>query len=298
MQQYIGVDLGGTHIRVARSDHQGNILASNSYATFVYEGSFQAHLTDAILREVQAMPSGSIGGIGVGIPAIYHDGHINAAPNIPVFDAQAVIAEFEALRIPLRFRNDVGCAALGEMWLGAAKNCRDFLYVNLGTGISVASVLGGKLHLGHRSAAGEIAYWVTDPGSNVGYAAGHAPLEETFSGRWLAENLNATLHPDEPFTTKKVFEAYGAGDAQIRAAVDAALTHCTNALANCCILLDPELLIFGGGMVDALPMFLDAMQTYFAQVIPNPPRIARTTLEGKAGLYGALRLAMSPADDA
>lgn len=288
MEQYIGVDLGGTNIRIARADKEGNILASEAYATFDFQGSFQDYFISSILKQL----TGDVRSVGIGIPGICHEGCISAAPNIPAFDAAQMIAQFNTLGIALQFRNDVGCAALGEMWRGAAKGVRDFLYVNLGTGLSLAVVLGGQPQQGHHSAAGEIAYWVTDPNSNIGYADDHAPLEEIFSGRWIAENLNKSLKPTIPYTTKRVFEAYAQGDKAIRQAVDNALKPMVNALANCCILLDPELLVFGGGMADALPLFEGPMQARFKKIIPNPPRVTKTALQGKAGLYGAIKLAI------
>lgn len=302
---YIGVDIGGTNIRVACSDVSGNFIMADYTATWPLQNTepFDDRvigLIDGVVR--QAAEKGyHTGGIGLGIPGTYSRGEIIMSPNIQDMHASEIIGFFDQKGIPLFIMNDVKCAAMGEQWKGTAKDLDDFLFLNIGTGISIAAVIGGKVHLGHNGAAGEIGYWLSDVGATTGYRQGRAPLEEKISGRWLSERVNRfhsqreiteTSVDRKNITTKEIFEQYKKGDTAIRAVVDDGIQYLGTALADICILLDPAMIVFGGGVSRDFSCFSGYLQDYLSQTVPFPPKIVRSVLGDDAGIYGAVRLAI------
>jgi len=289
---YAGIDLGGTNIRLACSGEDGVFLYENVFPTFCAEQdkSFYDYLNGIISDFVDSFgPEHDVKAICMGIPAIYYNGGLVASPNIRDFEPQRMINGFAGRGIPFYIYNDVKCAAVGEMWKGAARSVSDFIFVNAGTGVSIAAVADGALINGRNNAAGEIAYWITEPGSTTGYADGRAPFEEEFSGRWIAENMRGLLD-EKDITAKRVFEEYARGNLQVKSVLDKLLADFATVLANTCILLNPEMLVFGGGMAEALD--LGYFDFYLRKIVPFPPALARSSLGGAAGLYGAVKLAI------
>ena len=289
---YAGIDLGGTNIRLACSGEDGVFLYENVFPTFCAEQgkSFYEYLSDIISGFVSSFKAEhNVEAICMGVPAIYYDGGIVASPNIQDFEPQRLINGFAGQGIPFYIYNDVKCAAVGEMWKGAARGVSDFIFVNAGTGVSMAAVADGALINGRNNAAGEIAYWITEAGSTTGYADGRAPFEEEFSGRWIAENMRGFLDGKD-VTAKRVFEEYARGNLQVKSVLDKLLADFATVLANTCILLNPGMLVFGGGMAEALD--LGYFDFYLKKIVPFPPVLARSALEGAAGLYGAVKLAI------
>lgn len=218
---FVGIDLGGTNIRVACSDFDGNIFKSESFFTNSeqYENSFEDRLIDVIQGVITSLDGDKykVISIGMGIPGIYYEDEVKISPNIEKFSAKNLINHFEEMDIPFFILNDVKCAAMGEKWKGAAQSSDNFIFINIGTGLSVAMMLNGSVYLGSNSASGEIAYWITEVGSTTGFSEGRAPLEEKFSGRWIAEKVKNRLQNNDfngwtedvdNITTKDIFDEY------------------------------------------------------------------------------------------
>lgn len=293
---YAGVDLGGTNIRLACSGRDGVFLREAAFPTFCAEQGISSYdyLNGIITDFVNLFSCGyDVKTICMGIPAIYYDGSITASPNIQDFEPQRMISGFAGRGIPFHIYNDVKCAAIGEMWKGAARGVSDFIFVNSGTGVSMAAVAGGVLVNGRNNAAGEIAYWISEPGSVTGYAGGHAPFEEKFSGRWIAENMRGVLD-EKDLTAKRVFEEYAKGNIHVKPVIDRLLAEFATVLANACLILNPGMLVFGGGMAEALD--IEFFDSYIKKTVPFPPLLVRSTLGGMAGLYGAVKLAIMNAE--
>ena len=289
---FVGIDLGGTNIRLACSGEDGVFLSEDTFPTFCAEQgkSFYDYLNGLIGSFVNSLsPEYDVKAICMGIPAIYFNGTLVANPNIRDFEPQRIINGFTSRGIPFYIYNDVKCAAVGEMWKGAARGTSDFIFVNTGTGVSMAAVAGGTLINGQNNASGEIAYWITEAGSTTGYADGRAPFEEQFSGRWIAEAMRGVLD-EKNVTAKRVFEEYARGNLRVKAVLDRLLSNFATVLANACILLNPGMLVLGGGMAEALD--LGYFDSYLKKVAPFPPVLVRSALGGAAGLYGAVKLAI------
>lgn len=288
---FVGVDVGGTNIRVACSDADGNIRRMEKFATRAETGLPFEEIVARRIEETAAAAGGTARAVGVGIPGTYHAGEVIMSPNIPPFSARRLIARFAEKAIPLTLLNDVKCAALGEHWKGGAQASDNFIFLNIGTGLSLAWVQNGRVYLGHNACAGEIGYWISRPGDMEGYAAGRAPLEEKFSGRWLAKNAGRALGQSS-LTTRDIFREYRAGDAAVKPVVDEGVRYLAAMLADVCLVADPELIVLGGGVANGADCFLPALREYLSRTVPFPPRLALSSLEGTAGIYGAVRLAL------
>ena len=303
---FIGVDLGGTNIRVKCSDRDGYIFNEDNVPTTSrrFGETLEENLTGIIDKAIASLtdPRDSVKAIGMGVPGIYYQQKILMSPNIDQINVDRLLRHYQEKGVAFYILNDVKCAAMGEQWKGAARNRQNFILINLGTGISVAPVLNGQVYLGEHCAAGEIAYWISKTGSTTGFGDGRVPLEEKFSGRWLGENIKTQLRalqlPDwpeqriAPMTTKDIFEECFKGNAVIREMVDDAVQYLGTVLADICILLDPGLLIFSGGIVADLDYFLGYLQTYLQKTVPFPPEIICSSLNGDSGIFGAIALAI------
>lgn len=191
--------------------------------------------------------------------------------------------------------NDVKCAALGEAWLGAARGADPFVYLNIGTGLSAALYAGGSVYQGAHGAAGEIAYWATDPGRLDGLEPGCGPLEEAMSGVGLS---GAYLRASGlRLGAADIFSRAERGEALATETIERGFAYLLPAIANLLTFADPELLVIGGGVSLGLVSRLAAITVYVERLTPFPPKIAFSGLGGRAGLVGAIRLAMigSPA---
>ncbi len=165
MGKRIGIDVGGTNVKIALVDKSGKIIYSNSVPTYAKMGyeytvnNIKQAIKD-LMKETNTTTK-DIDGIGFDFPGQvdYKTGVVKLAPNIPgwvnVPIAQMIEEEFH---IPTRIDNDVRCAALGEMKFGAGQGCENFVCITVGTGIGSGLVVNGQLVRGASNAAGEIGH--------------------------------------------------------------------------------------------------------------------------------------------
>ncbi len=295
---FIGIDCGGTSIRAACADRKGHLIYQKSVPTFAPECNVSLEDKLIILTEelIDSLKTGEyrIKGIGMGIPGVYYCGEVLMCPNIGGLKAREIIRYFDKVHgLPFNIMNDVKCAALGEKWLGAAVGVENAIFVNIGTGLSLALILNGEIFMGENNASGEIGYWLYDTKIVKGYGSGSAPLEEIFSGKGIVDSMMTSCNFDTgKLSTKQVFEEYMEGNSEIIRVVDANAGHFITTLANISILLNPRMIIFGGSVSESIDLFLDRMAEYFKQMVLFPPVLKKSELGGNAGLYGAIRFAM------
>jgi glucokinase len=307
---FIGVDCGGTNLRAAAAGRDGRIVAQLSVPTgdAAERENGLGEAIRALVRDLRdSITRGSvadrrIGGVGVGLPFTCHEGRAYLCRNVSALDPawleRSLAADFGA---PARLMNDVKCAALGEAWLGAAAGAaakgEPFVFLNLGTGLSMAFYSGTEVLQGLHHAAGEIGYWVADSGDPSGFADGFGPLEEIVSGvgiqgSYRAATAKARGGQGETLGAEEVFRRAAGGEEIAAAVVERGIAHLLPALANVATLLDPGLIVLGGGVSKGLAPYAERIEAYLAHMTPFPPRVVFSTLEGKAGLLGAIRLSM------
>jgi predicted NBD/HSP70 family sugar kinase len=243
----VGVDLGGTKTLVMVAAHDGSVLAAHSFPN---GGATGAVLVEHVVRSVtQAVgPGGVVAAIGLGIAGAVTgtaDG-LDRAPNLRGLDLAALSTQLELrFSAPVQVDNDVNAAALGERVAGHASGSDDFVFVAVGTGIGMGAVVNGRLLRGARHAAGEIGYMPIGADPFVPAHRIRGPLEEVVSGPSIESAYSARTG-----TALASTDVFARVDSDPAAAdvVHRAIRHLGIALGAVRAVLDPSLVVLGGGI--------------------------------------------------
>jgi glucokinase len=227
--------------------------------------------------------------VGVSTFGVVRGDRVHLAPNVPGWDGleltRLLREEFGAT--PVCIDNDVKSAAVAELRWGALRGVDVGLYLNLGTGLAAALVVGGEVVRGVHGAAGEIGYLIGSAGER-GFVDGRAPLEELVSGAALANRGSELL--GRPVTAQDLFAHRH--DAGVRAILDEAINVLSMVVANLCTTLDPERVVVGGGLMRAGQHILPRVTAEIARTVPFPPTVVAARFVDDASLLGALALAL------
>jgi glucokinase len=278
MRYAVGVDLGGTNLRVAAVREDGEMLRQVRCGTQVERGR------DAVIDEMAAAvrqladevsAAGTLAGVGIGVAGILdaHNGTVREAPNLPGWEEYPVRAEIERrLGSPVVLENDANAAAAGEAWLGAARGAGSMAMITLGTGVGGGIVLGGRIWPGSRGMAGEFGHVVIfpeGPRCNCGnrgcveqYASASAVVRA--AREWAARGEAAAIAREierrgAEFSAKNIYELAAAGDGPSREIFRRAGETLGILLADLVNVLNLEVYVIGGGMAGAWEMFAPAM---------------------------------------
>src|SRR5947209_9810536 len=269
----IGVDLGGTNLRIAAMDEQGTLIEKVTLGTKVALGRDRVldDMCDAILRlSEKYQDSLRLAGIGIGVPGIIDmaTGMIRESPNLPGWSDSAVRSEIEQrLHTRVILENDANAAAFGEKWLGAGRQVSDMAMLTLGTGVGGGIILGGRIWHGMNGMAGEFGHITVEPDGvrcgcgNTGcveqYASATAVMrmakEAIASGR--ASALANAASSDPEFSARAVYNLAIQGDAEARRIfrrVGRALGIVLSGLVNA---LNLPMYVVGGGVSSAWEAF-------------------------------------------
>ena len=288
--QVIGIDLGGTAIKLARFDHRGTLLAELEVATPqpAVPGAVTMALCDAVER---LDPDGAAALVGVGLP-----GPMDAAArvarvciNLPGWE-DVPLAEWLEVRLQRRvtLANDGNCAVVGEAWWGAAKGFSDVVLLTLGTGVGGGVLLGGQLFTGHNGAAAEPGLIGVDPDGPACNSGNRGSLEQFASIAALRRLCDrdprelSQAAADGESAALEVWERYG--------------TRLGVGLSSLVYVFTPQLVLLGGGLAGAARHFLPAVrrevELRVQAVSREGLRIDACALGNGAGRLGAARLAL------
>ncbi len=311
-QQVVFVaDLGGTHLRVACVDRNGKVYDRRMQATP------QAEKPNEIVRvliraarqcEVQMTELGAvISAISIAVPGTVNvaEGVVVKAPNVPSLDCFRLAAALESeLQLPVTLENDANAAAIGEMWRGAGRGYRTLICVTLGTGVGGGIILDGKLWRGVDGSAAEIGHIGVDPFAGVPCPCGSRGCLEVYASATAIVRMtreagprypNSALHNAEDLTSEKIYQAGKEGDELAIEVFRQMGVYLGIGLASLINVLDPEIVVIGGGLANGWELFAKHMQQQIMQrAFPTPARrvkIVRAQCGDDAGLLGAARLA-------
>lgn len=322
----IGVDLGGTNLRIAAVADDGRILEKVTTGTEVARGrdSVLDEMCGAIGRLAAGIAGGrKLAGIGIGVPGIIdmETGMLHESPNLPGWHDYPVRDEIERrLKTRVVLENDANCAALGEAWVGAARGSSDMCMITLGTGVGGGIVLGGRIWHGMTGMAGELGHITVVPdgvpcgcgnrGCIEQYAS--ASAVERMAREVLAEARAETARPGgkaSEWTSKAVFEQARRGDKQAQGIFDTVGRMLGVLIADLVNALNLPMYVIGGGVAGAWEafspaLFEEVMKRSFVYAATAPQggktrmrtEIRRAELGSDAGLIGAARLPMVPAE--
>jgi len=274
----IGVDLGGTNLRIAAVDEQGTLLEKVTLGTQVARGRDYviSEMCDAI-RELSAKfsRSGRMIGAGIGIPGIIdkRTGMLRDSPNLPGWHNYPVRNEIEQrLGAPVILENDANAAAFGEAWLGAARGKESMCMITLGTGVGGGLVLDGKIWRGMTGMAGEVGHMTIDPGGprckcgNVGcveqFASATAVMRmarEAIANGSAPELSRAANAKDVEFSAKIVYNLAIQGDQPARDIFNRVGWALGVLIADLVNMLNLNMYVIGGGVAAAWSVFSPAM---------------------------------------
>jgi glucokinase len=293
----LGLDFGGTKIAVALCDSSGARLASATVSSRAQDGA-QAGLArgieaaHALLRD--SVPGAVLAAVGACTFGIPGEDAVELAPNIPGWDSLAFGRELRAAfpGVPVRMVTDVKAAARAELTWGSLTGCDPALYLNLGTGLAVALIVGGSVVSGGRGAAGEIGYnlrAVRDVGVPL---RDRVPLEDVASGKALS--ARATAAYGRPTSASEVFARSGS-DPQAAELVHAFVTELSLHVVNLAIAIDPVRIAVGGGMVRSWDQIQPGLRAALDAGVPYPPELVLAEFPYDAPLIGALALGVRAA---
>jgi len=332
----IGVDLGGTNLRIAAVDEVGTLVEKITLGTKVSLG--RDHVIDDMCTAIQSVSekykdTGPLQGIGIGVPGIIdmQTGLLRGSPNLPGWADYPVHAEIERrLKTIVILENDANVAALGEQWLGAAKDFSDMTMLTLGTGVGGGLVLGGKIWHGANGMAGEYGHATVEPDGQPCGCGNRGCLEQYASAtaivrmarETVAANSGSTLaraaNSDAEFSAKSIYNLAIQGDEDARR-IYRQVGRCLGImLATLVNSLNLPIYVIGGGVASAWEAFSPAIfeelrrrSLVYAATAPHDPSpsnegasavvkagpgsktiITRALLGSDAGLYGAARLPM------
>jgi len=311
----VGMDLGGTKILAAVVDSSGHLVAEAKVRTKAEKGP------DAVIERIaetaqQATREAKIDwrevlGIGIGVPGPMNPetGVVYHPPNLPGWDEIAVGPRLsEALGVPVHLENDVNLGTLGEHALGAGRGTRDMVGVFIGTGVGGGLILDGKLRSGFRHAAAEVGHMIVLADGPVCGCGKRGCLESVASRTAIERDLRlglaagrASLLPklmgDEGRLTSGVLaEAVQRGDPLVTEVIARAQWYVGLLIASIVNMIDPEMIVMGGGVVEALgagfldPIRVTARQYYIQQAGADEVRIVPAQLGDYAVVLGAAAL--------
>lgn len=302
------VDLGGTHLRVALVDDTGRILKQLKQKT--PRGDSADCIINA-LADAAAQWSDQkqrIVATSIMVPgAVDNDkAVVLQAPNLPSLVNFGLKAALEQrLGWPVFLENDANAAAVGEMWMGAARGCHDVMSVTLGTGVGGGLILDGKLWRGSHGSAGEIGHTTVDPFSELKCKCGNIGCLELFASataivRMTRENLSlfpgSRLKSDD-LTAERVYDAGRDGDELALAVFKRVGMYLGIGLSNIINLIDPQIIVISGGAANGWDLFASEMYQQVEQrafrTTARQVKIARAECGDNAGLLGAARLAQT-----
>ncbi len=308
MKKYcFGADIGGTTMKLGLFDADGMVLDKWEVPTHT-ENEGEAILPDlakTILDKIEEkkLNKEEIAGIGVDVPGpVAADGSVPHTANLG-WGYKAVTKELtEFTGLPCKAGNDANVAALGEMWLGGGKGHRDVLMITLGTGVGGGIVIDGQILVGAHGAGGEIGHIHVKDGEESCCGCGNRGCLEQYASatgiarlerEWLEKSNEPSVLRDHDISAKSVFDAVKEEDDLAKKIADEFGDYLGKAIASMTAVLDPEVIVIGGGVSKAGPILLDYVRKHYQPVAYKSTRettFALAELGNDAGIYGCAKL--------
>lgn len=311
MKKYaFGVDIGGTTCKIGFFETDGRLIDKWEIKTNTENGgavilSDVAKVVDNKLAQ-EGISKDEVQGIGVGVPGpVKSNSVVNRCVNLGwgIVNVEEELGSLTGLKV--KVGNDANVAALGEMWQGGAKGCRDVIMVTLGTGVGGGILVDGKVVAGFGGAGGEIGHiTVNDDEVEACNCGQYGCLEQYISAtgivrvakRKLAKTSAETgLAKYEKLTAKDIFDEAKAGDAVATSLVEEVCGILGAALSNIACVVNPEVIVIGGGVSKAGSILIDTIQKHFVEhafFACRDTKFALAGLGNDAGMYGCVQMVL------
>jgi glucokinase len=308
-------DLGGTNLRIAAVSESGSVIRQVTGTT--PKNGTAADVIDLIVRLAQSCIDADSAGVrpssfGLALAALinFRERRVLSSPNLPQLNDLALSEILsEKLQVDVVLENDATAAAVGEHWLGSSKHAANSVFVTLGTGIGGGLILDGRVYRGIDGTAGEIGHICVEPDGHPCGCGSRGCVEQYASATGLVriarESLSdsrvSSLDRQAAFSAKDVYDAAISGDAVSLEVFKTVGRYLGIALADLVDVLNPELIVIGGGASGGWDLFIDHVRAEIdARAFRHPAarvKLARASLGGSAGFLGAARAALDSLKD-
>lgn len=311
MANYVfGIDVGGTSVKCGLFQTDGTLLEKWEIPTRTENGG--SEILPDIAKSVKAkmgekgIAADDVAGVGIDVPGPVNDkGELSIAVNLN-WGYKNIVKELsdELGGMAVKAANDANAAALGEMWAGGGKGSKNLVMVTLGTGVGGGIIVDGKIVAGAHGAGGEVGHACVDPEEEAVCNCGnHGCLEQMTSAtgivrlakKYLAshDTPSSLRERGESISAKAVFDALKEGDAAAEAIVQEFSAYLGRALAVFACVVDPEVIVVGGGVSKAGQILIDGVAKYYREaafIACKDTPIVLASLGNDAGIYGAAKM--------
>ena len=309
MKKVLGIDIGGTSIKVGMFSTEGELQAATKIPTgeIVSEAAF-AVVTEGLKKLLadNGVAPEDVVGVGLDVPGpVDDDGEVGMLANIeldPKGLQDALKRTF--VNANLAFVNDANAAALGELWQGTAKDASSFVLVAIGTGVGGGVVTGGKIVSGAFGAGGEIGHITVNRDETASCGCGRQGCLEQYASAsgivrvYKEECEKRGIEPvklDGPTDTLSIFNACRKGDKAAKAAISTMCDCLGYAMAQISVIMDPSMYLIGGGVGGGFKLYAEELRAAFRKYCLAPSvstRILPASLGNDAAMYGSAFQAM------
>ena len=305
----VGVDVGGTTVKLGFFDTEGVFLDKWEIPTRVEEEG--SHILPDVAESIKKKLEEKrilfedVAGVGIGAPGpIDSNGVVYKAVNLGwnVFSIKEKLEEH--LKLPVMAGNDANVAALGEMWKGGGLGSRNLVMVTLGTGVGGGIIVDGRILTGFTGAGGEIGHiHVEDQEAEVCGCGNKGCLEQYASATGITRLANRKLKEsgmdsmlrNGKISARTVFDAVKAKGALAMEVAEEFGRYLGNGLAGVACVVNPEVIVIGGGVSNAGEILIDYIRPYYEKSVFHGSRSVKfslATLGNDAGIYGAAKLVL------
>ncbi|MGC4386210.1 ROK family glucokinase [Streptococcus suis] len=316
-KKIIGIDLGGTSVKLAILTTEGEIQEKWSIKTNILDDG--SHIVPDIIDSIKqrfdthGLTKDDFLGVGMGSPGVVDSeaGTVIGAYNLNWKTLQLVKDQFEsALGLPFFIDNDANVAALGEQWVGAGNNNPNVVFMTLGTGVGGGVIAAGNLIRGVKGAGGELGHITVDFNEpfactcgkkgcleTVASATGIVNLSRRYADQYAGDaKLKQMIDDGQDVTAKDVFDLAKEGDDLALIVYHHFSEYLGVACANIAAVLNPAYIVLGGGVSAAGEFLLDGVRNVFAEnsfpQIKESTQIVLATRGNDAGVLGAASLVL------
>jgi len=312
---FAGVDVGGTSVKCAIADRNGNVLSEGSIPTNSHDGPHDVlrrigNYVDSLARGLNVQPKA----LGMGLPGLVdtRSGITQYLPNLTTHWKNIPAAEIleKQLGYDVRLLNDVRTATYGELVFGHGRGAGalTMMFMAIGTGIGGGIVIEGKLRIGAIGAAGELGHQTIDPTGPLCGCGNHGCLETLASGTALAAEgirlmlmglapaLHERVQGNPGLVTAEIMGEVAGQDAAVKQAILHAASYLAIGIANVVVTIHPELVVIGGGVANLGDLLLGRVKEDLQERVGrlfsiDDMKIETSQLGSHAGVLGAIALA-------
>lgn len=305
---YIGIDLGGTKIYTAIGNSSGEILNEVILPTEANKGHEQIvnKIKDSIKKVMDGIDKSKIKAIGLGSPGPLDikNGIITEPVNLPFYNYPIVDELTKEFGIKTYLDNDANVATLAEYLFGAGKGTENMVYVTVSTGVGGGAILNGKIYRGSTLNALEVGHTTINVSGRRCGCGNNGCVEAMASGTAIMKlakdaldsRVKTSLREYEVVTSKEVFVEASKGDKVAMEIVEYSMSYLGAAIANYANILDPEVIVIGGGISGAGEIVFEIVNREMEKRCLTPIykncKIVKSYLGSKTGVLGAIALAL------